>query len=272
MNRSSGQFILMPAEAADDTFVDSPGAALLLSRLYHTRSYRTGKSVLDIGEEAISVGRHRNSIGNWWRELRRINKLLGMPFFDDHKIERHGYEGLALVLKLPKIVMTSEHTWHDVEEAVQPEAKSYSVIRQARLRAGGPRASKQQWQELKAAYGNRCLACNRPEAETGKLQRDHVVPLAKRGSNAINNLQPLCGTCNRRKWAKIVDYRPHIANMGAAEVGETTSRSRQSLIVPGQHITTSRPKRMRIHRVRRAAGKSSFSPILTLIQNGVHYG
>ncbi len=272
MNKSGGQFILMPAEVADNAFVDSPGAALLLSRLYHTRSFRTGKSVLDIGEEARSMGRHRNSIGNWWRELRRINKLLAMPFFDDHKIERHGYEGLALFLKLPKIVMPPEHTWHDIEEVRQPEVKSYSAIRQARLRAGGPRASKQQWQELKAAYGNRCLACNRPEAETGKLQRDHVVPLAKRGSNAINNLQPLCGPCNRRKWARIVDYRPHTTNMGAAEVGETTSRSHQSRITPGQHITPNRHKRIRTHRVRRAAGTSSFSPILSLIQNGVHYG
>ncbi len=272
MSESGGRFLLMPVEAADAAFVDSPGAALLLSRLYHTRSYRTGKSVLDIGEEAISVGRHRNSIGNWWRELRRINKLLGMPFFDDHKIERHGYEGLALFLKLPKIVMPPDCIQQETDEVRQPEVKSYDAIRQARLRAGGPRASKQQWQELKAAYGNRCLACNRPEAETGKLQRDHVVPLAKRGSNAIDNLQPLCGPCNRRKWARIVDYRPHIANMDPVETGETINLSHQSRIVPGQHIMTSRPKRMRAHRVRRAAGKLSVSPILSLIQNGVHYG
>jgi 5-methylcytosine-specific restriction protein A len=38
------------------------------------------------------------------------------------------------------------------------------------------------------------------------LEADHVVPLTKGGSNDISNIQPLCGTCNRRKFVNIVDY------------------------------------------------------------------
>lgn len=39
------------------------------------------------------------------------------------------------------------------------------------------------------------------------LEADHVVPLTRGGSNDISNIQPLCGTCNRSKFVKGVDYR-----------------------------------------------------------------
>jgi hypothetical protein len=34
------------------------------------------------------------------------------------------------------------------------------------------------------------------------LEIDHIKPLARGGSNDLDNLQILCGPCNRRKWAK----------------------------------------------------------------------
>jgi len=52
--------------------------------------------------------------------------------------------------------------------------------------------------------GNRCLACD----DTGAvLQADHVVSLTRGGSDDIGNIQSLCGSCNRRKFVSIVDYR-----------------------------------------------------------------
>ncbi len=46
-----------------------------------------------------------------------------------------------------------------------------------------------------AVYGNRCLKCG----FTGKLSPDHVTPLFRGGSNNIDNIQPLCITCNKNR-------------------------------------------------------------------------
>ena len=45
----------------------------------------------------------------------------------------------------------------------------------------------------------RCVGCG----STEDLQFDHVIPLARGGGNAVDNLQILCGSCNREKGCSI---------------------------------------------------------------------
>lgn len=45
--------------------------------------------------------------------------------------------------------------------------------------------------------GYRCVACG----STERLEADHIQALARGGSNELANLQTLCRSCNRRKWA-----------------------------------------------------------------------
>lgn len=65
----------------------------------------------------------------------------------------------------------------------------------------------QEWQDLKARYGNRCLRCFRKEPQIA-LAVDHIVPLSKGGTNYIENVQPLCKSCNSHKARKHICYRP----------------------------------------------------------------
>jgi 5-methylcytosine-specific restriction endonuclease McrA len=62
----------------------------------------------------------------------------------------------------------------------------------------------EEFRELCKRYGNKCLACDDTKAT---LEADHVVPLTKGGSDEISNIQPLCGSCNRKKFVNIIDYR-----------------------------------------------------------------
>jgi 5-methylcytosine-specific restriction endonuclease McrA len=52
-------------------------------------------------------------------------------------------------------------------------------------------------------HGHKCLNCG----ATDDIALDHVKPIAKGGENKIDNLQPLCKSCNSSKGIKEVDYR-----------------------------------------------------------------
>ncbi len=76
--------------------------------------------------------------------------------------------------------------------------------RRARKLQNGGTYTPQQWCELCRYYNYTCLCCMRQDV---KLTPDHVIPLCKNGSNDIENIQPLCLTCNKSKSQKTTDYR-----------------------------------------------------------------
>ena len=82
--------------------------------------------------------------------------------------------------------------------------QAHKARRRARkMNAGGSFTAKQ-FKDLCDYYENTCLCCG----VTGRMSADHVIPLACGGSNDISNIQPLCRSCNCKKNAKTIDYRP----------------------------------------------------------------
>lgn len=64
-----------------------------------------------------------------------------------------------------------------------------------------------EWLGLKNRFNLSCLSCGKKEPEI-KLTEDHVVPLSRGGEDSIDNIQPLCKTCNLKKFTKETDFRP----------------------------------------------------------------
>jgi len=60
-----------------------------------------------------------------------------------------------------------------------------------------------EWIALCNQYDNRCLCCKASD----DLTVDHVIPVSRGGRNSIDNIQPLCHSCNSSKRNKIIDYR-----------------------------------------------------------------
>lgn len=89
---------------------------------------------------------------------------------------------------------------HREQRAIHEEKR-----RARKVQAGGS-FTRQEWEELCFYYDYTCLRCGKqvPHIE---LTVDHVVPLSQGGTNGIDNLQPLCRSCNSSKRTKVIDYR-----------------------------------------------------------------
>ena len=81
---------------------------------------------------------------------------------------------------------------------------AYQAKRRALKEGAGGNYTPEEFDELCELFGRVCLCCR----EEKPLTADHVVPLSKRGTNDIDNIQPLCGPCNSRKGTRSTDYRP----------------------------------------------------------------
>ena len=57
----------------------------------------------------------------------------------------------------------------------------------------------QEWQLKLKEYGGCCANCGANE----RIEMDHIYPLSKGGKHHIDNIQPLCRSCNASKGAKI---------------------------------------------------------------------
>jgi len=87
-----------------------------------------------------------------------------------------------------------------------PGYLSYLVsIREFRKKQNGGHHSFEEWESLKAKYDYTCPCCGKSEPAI-KLSKDHIVPVSKSGNNNIDNLQPLCKSCNSSKRDKTILY------------------------------------------------------------------
>jgi len=60
------------------------------------------------------------------------------------------------------------------------------------------RIDKDAWHRKVGRFGGRCATCG----SAGTITIDHIVPLSAGGTNKIENLQPLCKSCNSAKGSR----------------------------------------------------------------------
>ncbi len=86
------------------------------------------------------------------------------------------------------------------------EYKSYHNRRRKIARKGlNNHFSFKEWEDMKKQYNYTCPSCYKKEPEI-KLTVDHIIPLSLSGKNNKNNIQPLCFSCNCKKYKSIKKY------------------------------------------------------------------
>jgi uncharacterized protein YdaU (DUF1376 family) len=89
------------------------------------------------------------------------------------------------------------------EEAAQERGRHMRSRRLSEARQLGTH-SPEEWIALRAFCGPSCLRCG----VTAEQVKDHILPIYKGGSDAIDNIQPLCRSCNASKGPEDTDLRP----------------------------------------------------------------
>lgn len=71
--------------------------------------------------------------------------------------------------------------------------KRFKILQE--LRKNGLSHTSGEWELLKTQYGFMCAACGKSK----NLTKDHIIPISKGGTDKIENIQPLCQSCNSKK-------------------------------------------------------------------------
>ena len=103
--------------------------------------------------------------------------------------------------------ITSDMKKYGINYRKDNKDKVYENHRKRRARKNNAKGSHtyDEWLLLKKQYGYKCPCCGKIEPEI-ELTEDHIVPLSKGGSDYIENIQPLCKSCNCKKHTKIIKY------------------------------------------------------------------
>lgn len=149
--------------------------------------------------------------GDHWN-LWGVVLCVAVPQFIHKRDDLRGYTRVGMQLSIDayfdRVIPES-----DRKRARQAKiAKDNGDLRKIReLHAQGIH-TQEDWLLLIKACGGLCLRCGATD-----VSKDHIVPLARGGTNSLSNLQPLCRSCNSWKGTKTIDLRdyssPQIAKL-----------------------------------------------------------
>ncbi len=95
-----------------------------------------------------------------------------------------------------KIPAETRRPFHKAHTHSDPHSAIKNNHRRAKSMGAKGTFTEKQWKELCDRTGRKCLACGKAGVV---LTIDHIVPLFYGGRNDIDNVQPLCGSCNSKK-------------------------------------------------------------------------
>lgn len=168
-------------------------------------------------QEMISEIRHRNRPSLFEKLCTKCNRILSTDMFQKNASQ---YDGLRQHCSECRI--KSERDYYNANKDLfrlkrkEFREKNLDLVRlYSRIGEQKRRAlmngiistlTKDEWSALLEVCDNKCLCCGRDE----KITMDHIIPVSMGGTHTIDNIQPLCSSCNSTKHTQAIDYRSPI--------------------------------------------------------------
>lgn len=163
-------------------------------------SLRLRASVLAAGELTCTECGETKSLDNFRCVVRKDSDL---PYYDKQCKACVGTRRKIWRDRNPDEVNRKAALWErnnreSINARRRRNGNSGSINRRKRLKSAATFVpiTREQIQGLIRKQKGRCAICKK---KPRKLHVDHVMPLAKGGAHAIENMQMLCPTCNRKK-------------------------------------------------------------------------
>lgn len=157
-----------------------------LARTAAARAYRQANpEKVKESSRAYNETEHGKRVRRSWREDHKelLNQRVREARAKDPERRRNSYRKWAQKEESEAVIVANAHR------------------RRARLLAAPGEHTAADLAEILQAQGHRCAYC-RADLKRAKKHVDHIVPLARGGSNGRANLQYLCAPCNQSKSAR----------------------------------------------------------------------
>src|SRR2546423_769919 len=152
----------------------------------------------------------RRAYGRTWMKRNADKAREAMRRWRRSHRPEHNADNRAYYARNPK------HVQRIIDASPNRNAVRRAALQRRRARLFGVGSfTAAEWIALVAAYGGRCAY----GGESSPLQVDHRVPLARGGTNTIDNILPACARCNQRKALMTEEeFRARLAKEQASDL------------------------------------------------------